>query len=585
MNFECLANELILYIFEFLDAIHLLQAFQNLNNRFDKLLFNEFRRHNLDFRSVSKYDFHKACQQYLPLIIHQITALHLSDNEETPNLPKLFLSHPFPINQFTHLQSFSLYSIQSFDILNQFITQCNNLPFLTHLNLIKCYFNYPENDMQCLINNIWSLPKLTHCILDQITSRKMKLTRISVRSSSIKYLTLEKITCDFRDLSHLFEYTPCLRRISIKLTYGFPNQEFHTPLLSIISLKILYHGCANILTNLFQNIPNLIYLTLETFDIYCDGYEWEKILMRYLPNIKVFQLKMNLNFPHRDNINKQVDDLLDTFRTSFWLEERHWFVRCDWDPLNIFNDGILYTLPYAFDDCFYFDAVSSKSTCSNYTDYCSYDRVPILSHGNPENDSSKDSILFSARFSNIRHLKISFPFDENFWSCLSSLNRLTSINVTLVHIDAAYFQLQELLNQACHLYSIKLSYSTDLLMRLFTLKSSSIRRLDFITKTKSRIRYFNNNECDVLINSPLVLHCEVLLIGIKHRTNIIDLIHAISTLRSLTCHCKDDEYNAWNSSSTYDELVEWLRTRLPSTYSISRDEKQTYLIRLWIGQH
>jgi hypothetical protein len=223
----------------------------------------------------------------------------------------------------------------------------------------------------------------------------MKLTRISVRSSSIKYLTLEKITCDFRDLSHLFEYTPCLRRISIKLTYGFPNQEFHTPLFSIISLKILYHGCANILTNLFQNIPNLIYLTLETFDIYSDGYEWEKILRSYLPNIKVFQLKMNLNFPHRDNINKQVDDLLDTFRTSFWLEEHHWFVRCDWDPLNIFNDGILYTLPYAFDDCFYFDAVSSKSTCSNYTDYCSYDRVPILSHGNPENDSSKDSILCS----------------------------------------------------------------------------------------------------------------------------------------------------------------------------------------------
>jgi hypothetical protein len=122
-------------------------------------------------------------------------------------------------------------------------------------------------------------------------------------------------------------------------------------------------------------------------------------------------------------------------------------------------------------------------------------------------------------------------------------------------------------------------------MRLFTLKSSSIRRLDFITKTKSRIRYFDSNECGVLINSPLVLHCEVLLIGIKHRTNILDLIHAISTLRSLTCHCKDDEYNSWNSSLTYDELVEWLRNRLPSTYSISRDEKQTYLIRLWIGQH
>jgi hypothetical protein len=580
MNFEYLANELILDLFEYLDANHLLHAFYGLNTRFNQLLLTKFRSYRLDFRSISKHDFETFCQQYLPSIVDRVISLHLSDSEETPNLPKIFLSHGFTINQFIHLQSLSLYYIQSFKTLNQLIIQCSHLSYLTHLNMIKCYFNYPDNDLQCLINNIWNLPRLTHCIFEQITSRKIRLTGITVISSTIKHLILEKVTCDFRDLSHLFEHTPCLQRISINLAYGFPNQQLQTPILSIISLKILFHGCTEMLTNLFENIPNLVHLTLETFDIFCDGYEWEKILVKYISNINVFRLKMNLNFPHHNNVNKQVDDLLDTFRTSFWLEEHRWFVRCDWDPSTIFSNGILYTLPYAFDDCFYFDAVTSKSTCPMNTDYWTYDRVQILSHGNPENDLAKDLILFSARFSNIRYLNISFPFNDNFWSCISSLDRLTSINVTLIQTDSAYDQLQELINRALHLYSFKVSYSTELPLKVFAITSTSIRRLDFITKSKSCIRYFNNVECIVLVHSPLVLRCEILLIGIKNRTDIIDLVNKIPNLRSLTCQCEDDEYNAW---STNDELVEWLRDHLPSTYSISRDKKRTYVIRLWIG--
>jgi hypothetical protein len=584
MHFECLANELILDLFEFLDTNHLLQAFFGLNTRFNQLLLTKFRSYRLDFRSISKHDFEIVCQQYLPIIIDRIISLNLSDNEETPNLPKIFLSHNFTINQFIYLKSFSLYYIQSFEILNQLILQCNDLNYLTHLNLIKCYFNYQENDMQSLMNNIWVLKKLTHCIFDQITSRKMRLTSISVISSSIKYLTLEKITCDFKDLSHLFEYTPCLQRISINLTYGFPNQQLQTPILSIISLKILYHGCIDSLLNLFENIPNLINLTLETFDIYCDGYEWKNILRNYLSNIKIFQLKMNLNFPDYNNINNQANKLLETFRNSFWINKHKLFFRCDWDPSNIFSNGILYTLPYTFDGCFYFDAMSSISTCLENTDYFLYDRVQILSYGNPENDLGKELIRFSARFSNIHHLKISLPFDENFWSCISSLNRLKSINVTLLHTDLAYSQLQDLLNRALNLYSLKLSYSTDLSLRFFTMTSRSIRRISFLKKSQSRIRYFGNNECLILIHSPLIFRCEVLLIGIKNRSNIIDLINGLPNLRSLTCNCKDDEYNTWNLSTTInDELIEWLRNNLPSTYLISRDEKRTYLIRFWIG--
>ena len=582
MHFECLANELILDLFEYLDTIDLLNAFYNLNTRFNQLLLTKFQSYYLDFRSIPKHTFEIICQKYLPLIIERIISLHLSNNEETPNLPKIFLSRNFTMNKFISLQSLSLYYIQSFEILNQLIIHCKNLIHLKHLNIIKCYFNYPENDMKYLMNNIWSLQNLTYCILDQITSRKMKFTNISIISSSIKYLTLEKITCDFKDLSHLFEYTPYLKWISINLTYGFPNQKICTSMSSLVSLKILYRGCLDSLINLFENTPNLMKLTLETFDIYCDGYDWERILINYLFNIKIFRLKMNLNFPNSNYLNQQANDLIETFRNSFWIEEHQWFVRCDWDPLNIFSNGILYTLPYAFNDCFYFDTVSSISTCPINTDYWVYDRVCILSHENPENDLSKDDILFSARFSKICHLKISFPFHDKFWSCISSLNQLKSINVILLQTDSAYEQLQELFNRAIHLYSFKLSHTKDFPMELFRMKTLSIRRFNFLSKIKGYIRYFNSNECSILIYSPLILHCEVLLIGIKNRSNIIQICNSLPHLRSLTCSSEDDEYNAWSSTSTNDEVIEWLRQYLPCKYSINRDEKETYLIRLWI---
>ncbi|CAF1019305.1 unnamed protein product [Adineta steineri] len=583
MYFEDLANELILNIFEYLDIINCLHACHNLNSRLNYLLVNH-HSYNLDFRNTSKYTFDNICQQYIPLISHQITSLHLSDNEETPNLPKLFLFQNFSINQFFHLQSISLYSIQSFDILHQIITHCNNLLFLTHLNLIKCNFYYPDNEPQCLIDDIWRLSKLTHCILHQNILRKIQLTSISVRNLSMKYLILENITCDMKGLSHLLQYTPCLQRITLKLMYGFPNQQLSTPFLSITSLKLVYHGHIDILMNLFHNTPNLISLTLETSDIYCNGYQWEEILINSLCNCKIFRLKMNLHFRNYDNINEQVDELLETFRTSFWIEEHQWFVRCDWNPLNLFHHLTLYTLPYTFKDCFNFDAISSKSTCPNDIDYCSYDHVPILSYINSEIDLTNDLSLFSVHFPNIHHLNIHFPFHDNFWSCLSSLKRLTSIEVRLLHTDIAYFQLQKLLNQACHLYSLNIYYSKNLSMRLFTLTSSSIRRLDFIAESTSCVRYFNHNECNILINAPLGRHCEILIIGLKNRSSIVNLISAMPTLRSLICHCKDDEYTTWNLSSVDDELIEWLRIRLPLTYEISRNEKQTHLLRLWIDQ-
>jgi hypothetical protein len=60
-HLESLANE-------FFDTIQLFRAFHGLNSRFDNLLFNHFQAYRLDFRSLTKYNFNKLCDEYLPEI-------------------------------------------------------------------------------------------------------------------------------------------------------------------------------------------------------------------------------------------------------------------------------------------------------------------------------------------------------------------------------------------------------------------------------------------------------------------------------------------------------------------------------------
>ena len=582
MNFECFANELLIDVFEYLDAAQLFDAFYGLNHRFNSLLGANLASYHLDFRSVSKSRFERVCCDHLPSIVTRIRSLHLSDDDRTPDLPRSFLSYDFSLDQFTHLRSLALYQIRSFRIFHQFFVPSSKLSSLTHLKLIECYFNYSHEEMCSLFNGIWSFTRLMHFTLDQTTSRKIPLASISTISSSIKSLVINKVTTDCDGLRHLLVHTPSLQRLTINLVYGFPEGDFLINGSSLRSLKLTFHGSIDILTNLLRHLPNLTSLRLQTGTLVCDGSQWEQILLRYLHRLTTFQLKMNLNFPQSTYVNDQVDRLLDTFRSVFWLQEHGWFVRCDWDPSNIFNEGILYTLPYVFDDCFYFDAVLSKSTCLDQADQWSYNHVHMLSNENPGNGLEKDSTFSLARFPHLTQLKISFAFEESFWSCLPSLSQLTSIHIAWLDTEFAYRQCQQFLQRACHLHSMTLDHTSYLSMEFFSISSPSIRQLDFIPESKSEIRFFDDVDCQILSQSSLIRQCEVLLIGIKYRMSILSLIDATPNLRALTCQCKDDEYTLWCAKPVNDELIEWFKKHLPTSHSISRDEKRQQLIRFWI---
>jgi hypothetical protein len=84
----------------------------------------------------------------------------------------------------------------------------------------------------------------------------------------------------------------------------------------------------------------------------------------------------------------ELDALLDSFRSAFWLEEHQWFVRCDWISSSISNFATLYTLPYAFEELLLTNKQWSKSTAWIDNEY---DDVNTLTVMNMRNNLYKDS--------------------------------------------------------------------------------------------------------------------------------------------------------------------------------------------------
>ncbi|CAF1196866.1 unnamed protein product [Didymodactylos carnosus] len=437
---------------------------------------------------------------------------------------------------------------------------------------------FPES-----LNNIWSISTLTHCNLNGIQRSERWIPKISSISTSIEYISLEHSVFEMPSLSHLFHCTPHLKSLSLFASSTYSDVPMDCVIPSMKSLKIHYETLIDSLQYIFQTMPNLRHLTIDTRRMYFDGYEWEQIITNYLPKLKIFRLKMDLSPEmHMNIMTKNVDELLLTYRTTFWLEEHRWFIQCDYDSESL-QPIMVYTLPYAFHNYRYSNKHCSKSTCPNEENYWSYDSVETISRNNNEKTLFNAYILRHPRFPSIRHLEIRLPLDDCFSLLFPSLNRLTSLNVDYFN-DVSYSQLQMLIDQAPFLYSLKLDPRQRLHSQLFQLTSKSIRRLDIKFNPSAYSYKFSAEDCMNLINSPLGFQCEVLYIDVSSRNGALDLIYKMPNLRLLVFKSEDDQFFK-NSSflPTNDELAQWLRDHLPSSYTTFRDPR-SFETRVWIDR-
>ncbi|CAF0994776.1 unnamed protein product [Rotaria sp. Silwood1] len=127
-------------------------------------------------------------------------------------------------------------------------------------------------------------------------------------------------------------------------------------------------------------------------------------------------------------VDEQVDELLNTYRTPFWLDKYGWFVRCDWNPG--IGNFYLYTLPYAFG---YFDISDStiwKSTCLDKKNQYTYD---AMHHLNYDVKPEQFPQLSGIQFYKLKKLTITCPISDHFWSMFPTFDHLTSCEILSNH--------------------------------------------------------------------------------------------------------------------------------------------------------
>jgi len=334
---------------------------------------------------------------------------------------------------------------------------------------------------------------------------------------------------------------------------------------SLHTLELRIKNNPNMIMKILEKTNNLRHLKVSSSNLYLNGTQWEQIINTYLPRLETLQFRMSYSCPV-DGYEEAINQLLNSFRSRFWIEERSWYIRChpilgDW-----VNNTIFYTIPYAFSDFSFINKTWCKSTCQDTDDNWSYEQVKNLSYFDSFKSYYTDHP--QARFPNVRHLSILRLFDYEFRMSVPELNKLQSLEIPR-GIPLSF--VQTLLDKTTRLYSLAFDDC------MFTLNNSSIGRLDLLNNCD----YLTRKQCDQLSRSSLIIRCETLLIKIENEGCLLPLLENMHNLHALKIQCGNDNW-IQDKSVTNDKILETLRSYLPSTAEIGRDPIFEYHIRVWI---
>lgn len=589
MNFESLANELFLDLFDYFDGTDLLYAFYGLNFRFNDLLYKQYRTFRFNFKSISKDKFDTICQKHLPFITDRVITLVLSNGDDTPQQIDLLFSYIPSFQQFTRLRSLSVYKLYAYEAIMKIINQCHQLSHLTHFKLDYSYLCTDRREYQSMIDNIWALPNLIRCETDvnsNIFDADYRTPTNTSSSLQSLFLSGEQIKLD--QINQLFQCTPNLKHLSIDIINS-DNNYFTGLFPTLTKLKTIVNMTDfSEIIFLLQNMPNLYHLDIDLNIGVIVGYAWEKLISNHLSKLKIFDLKMKSFHRSHENLQQRTIELISSFQSSFWVDKYRWFIRCFVCASFIYlctSSSKLPTDLKKFPDLF-----MSTDANDDLQNFCN-DIITIR-----ENTFFNDPIPLNIHLTNIQHLQFTLPTNDRFWSIVPNLNQLYSLKL-YANTCTSQAQLQALLDRAPHLYKLgicinnyELSTLQLLGMRLLQCTNTSVRELDIGHLTN----WSDEQECMALIHLPLPAQCETLCISVCSCESILCLVDHMKNLRALTVHYTgifksnqspmgktDSQYRIANVSVAH-RIIQWLKERLPSTYSIGLATEFSNDIQIWI---
>jgi len=322
-SLQSLPVEILQHILDDLDAYTILFSFRNICRQF-RAIVNNYNRYILNFQSISKPDFDLVCHLVDPC---RVTSLILSENDETFDQIKLFLSH-FNLRQFTRLHSLSLFINEEEQVKT--IAERFNIPSLESFSLkIGKSDDRRKNTTARFLSSVMAKSNLSKLELHIQEGRVEKI--LWPVQCSIRYLQIDN-NISFDQICTILQCSPNLRTLNINFFYILNfNQSILTTFQHLTSLTLSKVTKRIEDLELFLSMtPSLIHLKLIGYGNYGDGNRWEQFIQSHLPLLNRFEFFFNGTQNIQQN-SPDIQHVIVSFQTPFWLEHKKWFVVCEVD--------------------------------------------------------------------------------------------------------------------------------------------------------------------------------------------------------------------------------------------------------------
>jgi hypothetical protein len=323
-----------------------------------RTIINTYNRYNLNFQSISKPYFHAICH-----LIHpgNIISLTLSNDNKTPDQIKYFLSF-FQLEQFIRLRSLTLIQIEE----NQFNTIFQSKTIISSLHSLSITFrNNRVNDLKIvhLLSSIISNTNLQH--LDFALSSN-KIDQLSWPDQCLLQSLIISTRITFKQFSTILSHSLQLKKLVLQdcTIQDCVNNESLISYPQLISLvfedsELDMYRCEFILSL----VPSLEHLQIVGGTNLSDGSRWEQFIQKKLLKLNKFQFAFCGSADVLFENSNDVESLIISFRTPFWLVVKQWFVVCYY-----FKDSSnysLYSLPICKSNVRLYPQ-KDKISCSTY---------------------------------------------------------------------------------------------------------------------------------------------------------------------------------------------------------------------------
>ncbi|CAF4796823.1 unnamed protein product [Rotaria sp. Silwood1] len=556
-SLETLPVEILYHILDDLDAQTILFSFRHICRRF-RAIVNNYDRYSLNFESISKSDFERVCYLINP---RQVTSLTLRENEGAPDQIKLFLSY-FNLQQFSYLRSLSLFIIGEEKL--QLIARQWNIRLLESLSLkIEKSDDRRKTTTARFLSLIIAKSNLLKLKLDIQAGRLEKI--IWPAQYSIQCLKITSVVA-FDRLCTILSCSPHLKTLMINsFFFQNSNQIVFTPSLTTpfrqltsLTFEKLETGIDNL--ELFLSLTSsLIHLTVIGDGNYHDGNRWEYFIQLHLPLLSEFRFFFN----QIQHIQPNIEDIkltIASFQTPFWLENKKWFVTCEFD-INTPECVALYSIPICVP---FFSYHTKKVSISTYPKI--YDKdISIMDNVRtvrldftkllPLDAEEKENKINYPLFRKVKTLELEFvktrPHDWiKFISNLIDLTTVVEVKIssTLIQKSDPYM-LSDMANLLKQTYRIA---SVDICSGFFSRKSS-------LTATE--------------ICSILPMHIKQLAASVKTFNEIKNIIERFQHLSNVKFYF---DYTPYAS-----EIFKWLDDkRKDSSYQVD-----SFSVCVWLGKN